>query len=313
MNKRLLGAAAAAVLAVLGTIAVLAYVSDADDRARQEIALVEVYVMEESVPEGADESELRRAIGIAEVQAGTVVDGVITDLAQLDGKVAAVALLPGEQVLLSRLIDEASYNAGDTRLTAVPTDKHEITISLEPQRILGGQVVPGDTVGIVATFGPASIGGINLDEITSQEELAARVELLEDAPDVQGVEATHFLLNQVLVTRVQVEELPGERLDANGNPIDSGLLIPTGNLLITLALDTHDVERFVYTAEWGRMWFTLEPRDSSGHDGSSVVSRGSVYDHPHGGPGLFEGGVILPATDDGDEDEETDAEGEDGE
>ena len=138
MNKRLLGAAAAAVLAVLGTIAVLAYVSDADDRARQEIALVEVYVMEESVPEGADESELRRAIGIAEVQAGTVVDGVITDLAQLDGKVAAVALLPGEQVLLSRLIDEASYNAGDTRLTAVPTDKHEITISLEPQRILGG-------------------------------------------------------------------------------------------------------------------------------------------------------------------------------
>lgn len=281
MNKRLLGAVAAAVLAAIGTIAVLVYVRDADDRARQDIALVEVYVVEDAVPEGADASQLRRSIGIAEVQANTAVDGVLTDLTQLDGQVAAVALVPGEQVLLSRLIDESSYDDGTSRLTAVPTDKHEITISLEPQRILGGQVSPGDHVGIVATFGPSTGRGINLDEITSDEELVERVAVLEGLPQVQGVEATHFLLHRVLVTRVQVEELPVERFDADGNPIDSGLLVPTGNLLITLALDTPDVGRLVYTAEWGSLWFTLEPIDAVDHEETSVVYRGSVFEHPH--------------------------------
>lgn len=305
MNKRLLGAAAAALLAAIGTIAVLVYVRDADDRAKQDIALVEVYVVETAVPEGANEAQLRGSIGTAEVQASTVVDGVLTDLAQLEGQVAAVALVPGEQVLLSRLVDESSYDDGRSRLTAVPTDKHEFTISLEPQRILGGQVLPGDHVGIVATFGPSTSRGINLDEVTSDEELIERVAAFEDLPEVQGVAATHFLLHRVLVTRVQVEELPVERVDADGNPIDSGLLVPTGNLLITLALDAPDVERLVFTAEWGSLWFTLEPVEAGEHDGTSVVHRGSVFDHPHdleaGDLSTDDDLIVLEETDEGEE------------
>ncbi len=39
MNKRLIGVAIAAVLALVGTILILSYVNDADDRARAEVEL----------------------------------------------------------------------------------------------------------------------------------------------------------------------------------------------------------------------------------------------------------------------------------
>lgn len=282
MNKRLIGVALAALLAVIGTIAILAYVNDADDRARADVDLVEVFVIEDRVRAGSDEATVRGAIGTAEVIADTVVDGVLTDLTQLDGKVAAVDLVPGEQVLLSRLIDAASYSDGRSRLTSVPEGLHEVTVSLDPERIVGGQVVPGDTVGVVATFGPTSLG-LDYDSYATTEELLTALEAFAEIPkDVPGVEVTHFILNKVLVTRVQVEELPVERTDADGNPIDDGAIVPTGNLLITLALDSEGVQELVFSMEKGSVWMTYEGPEVPDHDDDlDGTHRGNVFGHPH--------------------------------
>jgi len=285
MNKRLIGVAAAALLALLGTILILRYVNDADDRARADVELVEVFVIEDKVSAGATEGELRGAIGTTEVSASAVVDGVLTDLQQLDGRVAAVDLVPGEQVLLSRLIDAASFNRGRSRLTSVPDGLQEITVSLEPQRLVGGQVVPGDTVGVIASFEEASVNGISedqLDALETSEEFVQLIASLESIPEsVKLVETTHFLLHQVLVTRIQVEELPQEQLDSQGNPIDTGVLSPTGNLLVTLAVATEDIERLVFSAEFGRLWMSYEPESAGDHDDAESTHRGNVFDHPH--------------------------------
>ncbi|MEQ8841082.1 MAG: hypothetical protein RIB98_08875 [Acidimicrobiales bacterium] len=301
MNKRLIGVAVAALLAALGTVVILRYVNDADERAQADAELVEVFVVEDGVSAGADEAELRSAIGTTEVAASTVVDGVLTDLLQLDGKVAAVDLVPGEQVLLNRLIDEASYNSGRSRLTSVPDGLHEVTVSLEPQRLLGGQVEPGDTVGVLATFDEASINGVSSEQIRVLEtsppaEFLAQIELLKSiGPDVKLVPETHFLLHKVLVTRVQVEQLPQEQLDADGNPIDTGILTPTGNLLVTLALETEDVERLVFTAEFGTIWMSYQPESAGGPDEAPGVNRGSVFeDSPEPG-GDAPSTITLPA------------------
>jgi pilus assembly protein CpaB len=287
MNKRLIGVAVAALLALLGTIVILRYVNDADERARADVELVEVFVIEEKVPAGAGEAELRSAIGTTEVAANTVVDGVLTDLLQLDGKVAAVDLVPGEQVLLNRLIDSASFNQGKTRLTSVPDGLLEITVSLEPQRLVGGQVVPGDTVGVIASFEPFKINGITeeglrvLSELSEDEYLRA-VEALSAVPEnIDLVNTTHFLMHKILVTRVQVEELPQEQYDAEGNPVDTGVLSPTGNLLVTLAVEPHDAERLVFSAEFGTLWVTYEPESADDHDSTESTHRDNVYGHPH--------------------------------
>ncbi len=283
MNKRLLGAAAAAGLAVLGTLAILLYVRDADDRAKADIELVEVFVIEDRVQAGTGDSDLRAAIGVAEVQANTVVDGVITDLNQLNGQVAAVDLVPGEQVLLSRFIDAEAFDDGRSRLTSVPPDLHEITVSLAPERLVGGQVAPGDTVGVLGSFGPAEIGGIAIDNIDTLEEYELAVAALEEQPDnLSAIETTHFVLNKVLVTRVQLEQLPVERTDANGNPVDTGSLAPTGNLLVTLAVDAESAQKLVFTVEFGRVWMTYQPSTTPDHDDDlDATNRGNVFDHPH--------------------------------
>ncbi len=46
MNKRLIGVAIAAVLAVAGTFIILRYVNEADERAQADVDLVEVYVID---------------------------------------------------------------------------------------------------------------------------------------------------------------------------------------------------------------------------------------------------------------------------
>jgi pilus assembly protein CpaB len=278
MNRRLMGFAGAAVLAVIGAFAILVYVRDADDRAQSDLELVEVYMVEDRVAAGADESQIRDALTVELVQANTVVPGGVADLAQLDGTVAAVDLVAGEQLLLARLIDAASFDDGRTRLTAVPDGMHEVTFSLSPERAVGGQITPGDTLAFIATLGEGKITGAGFDDQSGQ------VIVPTDAGLDSGISQqsltipsrTHILLHKVLVTRVQVEQLPRELTDADGNPVDSTTLAPTGNLLITLALEAPDVERTVYVAEHGTIWLSYEPEDA-GEDGTRLQDGGSVF------------------------------------
>jgi len=279
MNKRLLGLAAASILALVGTIAILTYVQDADDRAQADVELVEVYVVEDTVEAGTDEAGLRRSIGTELVPAGSVVPGTITDLEQLDGLVAAVDLVPGEQVLTARLIDSAAYDNGRPRLTAVPTGKHEVTVSLDPERVVGGQVVPGDTVAVIGSFDPFKVGAIDVDN-TDPADLSDAIAAIAGTNTAETANTTHIMLNKVLVTRMQVEELPKQVEDEDGNPVDSGVLAPTGNLLVTLALDAHEVEQLVFTAEFGRIWLSYESPEAI-EDEQEVVTRDNVYGHPH--------------------------------
>lgn len=303
MNRRVIAVAAAAVLALVGTLVIVAYVRDADDRARSDVELVEVLVVEEPVEAGSRADEIRAAVGVSLVPAHAVVDNVVTDLDQLEGRVAAVDLVPGEQVLAPRFIDEIEFDIRPT-LTSVPAGKHEVTVSLDPERAIGGQVAPGDTVAVIGSFTPFDIAGrANPDAFptgvptgdptgdpTAAEGVAADdsgpgqsvldLPVLVDGvltePGSKSPNTTHIFLHKVLVTRVQVEELPQERVDNDGNQIDTGDLAPTGNLLVTLALDAPDVERLVFTAEFGLIWLSYEPADASEED-TSVITRAEVY------------------------------------
>lgn len=222
-NKKLNGIVAAAVLAIIGTFLLVGYVSSAEARATKGEKLVPVLVVSEPISAGTDVDDVEGAVAIQQVPAKVRADGAVDSLEDLDGTVTAVALVPGEQVLADRFVERAVQARGN-----VPEGLYEVTLSLEPQRALGGRIEPGQKVGVVASF----------------EEADAR--------------ATSLLLDGILVTGVQAEEPPADDAD------DEVGSVPEGSLLVTLAVTARDLEQVVGASEHGTVWLSSSPTGSSG-------------------------------------------------
>jgi pilus assembly protein CpaB len=100
-------------------------------------------------------------------------------------------------------------------------------------------------------------------------DLTANGELPPGTPK-KTPNSTHIILHKVLVTNVQMAELPKDKksddtTDADNKPEAA----PKGALLVTLALDATSVQRVVFTAEYGHLWLSAEPSDAP--DGQTRV------------------------------------------
>lgn len=248
MKRKIGGLVASLVLASIGTFALVSYVQSAKDRALAGEKLVDVLVVRAPIAQGTPATEIAELVATEQVPVKVrAVDGV-TSLAAIKDLVAAVDLVPGEQLVAARFVTALAAS----RQAAVPTDKLQVTVLLEPKRALGGQLRAGDTVGVVASFE----GG-------------------DAAPGAVAAEGTHLILHKVVVTAVQVEQkLPEPDPDAKANDL-APTLAPTGNLLVTLAVDAPSVERIVFSAERGTLWLSLEPA-SAPEGGTKVVTSGNV-------------------------------------
>jgi pilus assembly protein CpaB len=225
-------------MAVVGTMMVLAYIGSADQRALAGTETVEVLVVAENVPAGTPAEELAAYVVAELVPAKVAAAGVVTDVQKLAGKVATVDLLAGEQLLAARFAPPADLQEPGT--VAVPEGMQEVSISLEPARVVGGQLKPGDTVGVFIS--------------------------MEDGPgDTMGV--THLTLHKVLVTRVQGVAVAAESGDAT---------VPANNVLVTLAVKAPDAEKIVYAQEFARTWLSKEPADAS-DKGTRLMDTNEVY------------------------------------
>lgn len=244
MKTRLIAAVSAVVLALVGTVALIAYVRGADARALEGTRTVEVLVAKQSIAKNTPAADLVGLVAVKALPEMAVLPDRVTSLDQLAGQVAITELLPGEQLVGARFADPTSARSRDQG--GLPEGKQEVTIQLEPQRALGGHVAPGDTVGVLLSFSPP------LKEYN-----------------------THMRLQKVLVTRVQAAPLPAGQKDSaetEGAPAP----MPTGDYLISLAVDAHEAERIVFAAEYGKIWLSNEPL-SANEAGVSIVSPESAY------------------------------------
>ena len=94
----------------------------------------------------------------------------------------------------------------------------------------------------------------------------------------QSPNSTRIILHGVLVTNLQAEELP-RTVDQEEAAAGAPDLAPTGNLLVTLALDPADAARLVFTAEHGFVWLALEGSETA-DSGTAVQTRVSIYEAP---------------------------------
>lgn len=239
MKRRVIAAVAAILLAVVGAVVLMGYVADADRRAQAGLRSVDVLVVTDPVPEGTTGEALAKLVSTKTLPASAVASGALSGLDAISGQVATTELQPGEQVLASRFADPAALAQADE--VPVPAGFSQLSVALDPQRVLGGNLTPGSTVGVFVSLPKDG-----------------------DAPA-----QTHVAQHKVLVTKVggsTATPAPGD------GPADNS----TGEeIMVTLALSSKDAETLVYGAEHGTLWLTLEPSDVV-VSGPRVVTRANV-------------------------------------
>jgi pilus assembly protein CpaB len=274
--RRALGIVVAVTIAVLGTLLLVGYVRGAEDRALAGEELVEVLVVEQPIAEGTPSAALgERTVRTELVPLKVRAEGAVSDVAELADLVASVDLLPGEQLVVSRFVTPEELEDG----VEAPPDALEVTVAVSPERALGGQLEPGDTVAVVASFDPFDLNAVEPTELApgaviDPNEIFVGTSGVADVSLPRAPASTGLILHDILVTNVQLEQLP--RTDLDDLPEDGPALAPTGNLLITLAGPPEAVARIVFTAEHGFLWFAAEGELAP--DGPTAIqTRRTVY------------------------------------
>jgi pilus assembly protein CpaB len=252
MARKLIGVIAALALAAVGTAALLVYVQGAERRALAGEETVPVFVVREAINRGTQGTDIGGRVERQLVPAKVQALGSVDELSALQGKVAAVDLVPGEQLVLQRFVAPQ-----ELRAVQVPDGLLQVTVSLEPQRALGGMLSAGDLVGVVASFTGSGSDG-------------------EDAEPSQSGPTTHLVLHKVLVSNVQASAGSGLGIGGGGDQADPATTAPSGDLLITLAVNAGAAERVVFAAEHGSLWLTAEP-DGAPEDGTRIQTMDSIY------------------------------------
>ncbi|MDQ0031399.1 Flp pilus assembly protein CpaB [Arthrobacter bambusae] len=248
MKSRLLAGSAAALVALVGVILVFSYAQGADQRAVQNLAPVDVLVVKTAIPAGTSVDAMKDSLDTVQRPGSAVPQSALHTLADSTGKVAAVDLVPGETLVSERLVaPDALKSPGDVK---VPAGLQEVSFQLEPQRVVGGLLAPGDHIGIFISM----------------------------SSDKQ---TTELAIPKVLVTMVQRAPQPAAGAQATPNP-SSGAAgskdtsLPTGSLMLTVAVSDVDASKIVFAAEFEKIWLSKEPLDAK-DSGPTVIQQNGVY------------------------------------
>jgi pilus assembly protein CpaB len=244
MRTRLLGGVAALLLVIIGSFMLINYVSDADRRAQAALDPTDVIVVKQSVPSGTKSEDLDGYIEVKSVPGGTVAPDAVSSLSDVTGRVTAVDLEPGEQLLSTRLVNPADLITPGS--VPVPDGLQEVTVLLAPEAVVGGSLRAGDLVGVYV-----SIAGGN--------------------PEAPEEVATQLIFDQVLVTSIQ--QAPPAETTATPEGTSA---VPGGSAFVTLARNSTDATKIIHSAANGNIWLTKQSASTPASD-RTVVNTGRVF------------------------------------
>ena len=256
MKSRLLAGAAAVVLAIVGAMLVISYAQGADQRAVKNLEPVSVLVVKTASPAGTPVEVMGASIATEQLPAAAVTASSLTSLDESKGMVAAVDLIPGEQIVSERLVEPENLKVQGS--VDIPAGLQEVSFQLEPQRVVGGRIAPGDHVGIFINL---KDGGI------------------EAKPEKQ---TTQLSIHKVLVTAVQRAPVstPSPEPSAEGSATAEDTSLPTGLLLLTVAVNDLDATKIVYASEFtdfASIWLSKEPLNATESGKPGIMTKPEVY------------------------------------
>ena len=240
MNRRIVAAVVAGILALLGAVILVGYVNGAEERALADLDPVAVLVVTAPITQGTPAEEIAASVATNQLPVTAVGPGAVADLARLSGLVAITDLEPGEQVLAGRFASpQELVKFGGI---PVPEGVHQVTIPLDSPRVVGGTVTPGDLVGVFVSLSDGR---------------------------------THLILHKILVLRVEGGKTPAAAEGAAADP-DAAAKSSEGTT-VTLALNAPDAEKVVFGTEHGTVWLSLvDPTTPEG--GTRIVDPGNIYE-----------------------------------
>lgn len=247
------------VVAIIGTVLLFSYVQGADRRALANTETTDVLVVKQDVVAGTPASQLAQYVITKTVPRAALAEDVVADLESLGSKVTSVALVPGEQLLNSRLVDASAF-LGPARVD-VPEGLQEITLRLSIDRVVGGKIQAGDTVGVfISLDGAAAEDGTvgTATQLTFHKVLVTGVQFSSGAPAQTQADATRASSQGALNANNQTAQTASD------------------SYLITVARSAVDAEKLVYAAEFGKIYLSKEPTDAT-EGTNGVVNQTKVF------------------------------------
>lgn len=191
---------------------------------------VEVLVAVGSVPAemAASQAAAEGLLELRSLPRRAVPEGAVADVEELEGRVAASELFPGEVVLPGRFVDPAVAGA-----LSIPAGMLAVSVELTDPGRVAGFVVPGSEVAIFDTF-----------TLPKDPSAAGEVE-----------QATRLLLPRVKVLAAG----PTSVRSAAAQPQESSPVeqTPVATSVLTVAVDQAGAEKLVHATQTGTVSFGL--------------------------------------------------------
>lgn len=216
MNKRAVAAVLAVLLAAAGVGALVVYTNGAQERAFRGTQTVSVLRVTDNVAAGTKAGDLDNKVQRVKLPRAAVPDGAIASVSELGNKVTTSNLVPGELLVGARF--DTSLEQSRSTTVNVPKGLQEVTLELNSARMLGGALVPGDRVGVVASY------------------------------DLKKI--SNFAVNKVLVLAVN-GGVPASA-PAGDAPVSTGVM------QVRLAVEPDVAIKVVNAAEFGKVWLTRQ-------------------------------------------------------
>ncbi|HVL32020.1 MAG TPA: Flp pilus assembly protein CpaB, partial [Actinomycetota bacterium] len=199
------------------------------------------------IPAGTsiDEAVRRGAIAKTTIPRKVVADGAIASLDQVRGKIAAVTIVKGEQIVEARFASAEEVASG----LPIPADRQAFAIEVDTPHGVAGFIQPGSRVSVIAHL-----------EATAPSSNVV-------------VKRSQFLLQDIQVLAV------GERIavsvsgDRDAAKVEQDARSVDNKVLLTLALTASEAERLAYALYEGDVHFTLLPQ---GHKPAKTPGRTGI-------------------------------------
>lgn len=255
MNRRVVAAVVAGVLAIATFIAMFIWGSGAESRAMANVKTQTVYTVVSAIPKGTLGSALGDKIKKTDFPAVAVPSGAVTDLTKIANQLAAVDLIPGDVIVAARFIDKAKASSSTVE---IPKGMEQISLLVSPAQVRGGVVQAGDKVAIIATIDATTGPGASTSGIT-----------------VGSKAVTQQVMSHLLVTAVQGGS--GASTNATTATPAKGAVV-TGSVMVTIAVSVGDAEKIIWVQSQAKIYLAVETADtdistSNSATGADVFNR----------------------------------------
>jgi pilus assembly protein CpaB len=251
LRSRLLAIVLAALLAVFGAVAVLAYVRQANERAIAGLKTVDVIAAKGTISPRTSLGEAQREglLTTETLPESSVPGDALRSTTGLSGLVFSAAVQPA-QLLLRPMLVPATQSAAASVLP-IPAGMVAVTVQMCVQEAVADYITAGSDVAVFDTY------------VTAKATQPSRTCDVAHQGYPPPVMATHIVLTRVSVLAIAASPAAtGTSAGSASTVTDPTSTDVQGSVLVTLAVDQADAEKLISIDELGLPYMALLTPDS---------------------------------------------------